>query len=216
MRYVMSIALLCTLCVADADAQPSDPVPTPNIILPYDADIRGADGSPDYVDDATVQAKVPWLKNSGPRLSRCFQSMTIPEHIWIVYPPRIVGAHKVTTNSLNCEHERDSDHFACDANDVHRPALFDVNPNQYFSTDGVAEDDAVPLIHAVLTGQLKFIDGVENPHLQTKQGDVGDISASEHGFQIRYGDCGCSGRMLIERDKAGSYVVTKAGFEMCI
>ncbi len=187
------------------------------IILPFNDKILGLSGSPEYVDDSVVQTKVPGLKDVGPRLSSCLSGMTIPQFLTVEYPPRIVGTHLVETNVLQCTHERESDHFECNAaNPVHSRAVFDVDPDRYFSVEHLSDEESLPVIRDVLTRRLKFAEGVEDPHISQEKGMLGTLSPTANGYVIDYGDCGCSGQMLLHRNDAGEFVVTQAGIQMCI
>lgn len=82
-----------------AVGQSPDDSGSAKVPLPYNDHLLGADGFPDYVDDATVQAKLPWLKDAGPRLNRCLSGMTIPQFFTVTYPPRIDGPHRASTRT---------------------------------------------------------------------------------------------------------------------
>lgn len=209
-----AIALVISLWVTTVSAAGADD----KIILPYDSQLLGADGYPIYVSDATITSKVPWLRNAEMRLSYCINSMTIPEIFTVVYPPTVTGSHTATTNFLSCTHEQSGDHFECEGKPIHAEAYFDVDPDRYFQIRGdIQATEVLPLIRAVMTHDLEFAKGVEDPHLTTQKGLVGTIKYSKGEYTIRYGDCGCSGTMrLTPQRNSASYLVTKAGIDVCI
>ena len=190
---------------------------TENISLPYNNQIRNSDGYPDYVDDATVQGRVPWLKDAGPRLDRCLSGMTIPQYFSVTYAPRITGPHRAESKVLRCTHDRESDQFECDAQPAPQSVVFDINPNQYFTiASDVSEDEAVSIIRAVLNEQVQFENNIHDPKLKIHKGMLGVIARDGTGFQIRYGDCGCSGNLKISIDASGAYFATAAGIALCV
>lgn len=188
------------------------------VILPYDNQLLGAEGFPIYVSDATISSKIPWLENAGARLSYCINSMTVPQIFTVVYSPTVTGPHRATTNFLSCTHERHDDQFICEKNPVHAEAYFDVDPDHYFQlADDTPEAEVLPLIKAVMTRDLKFAKGIEDPNLANQKGLVGTILHLNGKYTIRYGDCGCSGTMqLAPQRSSASYLVMKASIDMCI
>ena len=144
--------------------------------------------------------------------------MTIPEMLTIQYSPTVIGSHVARTNILHCEHERLSQELTCNADGVHERVYFDRDPSQYFESDGTLSlDDIVAVAHAIIAGELTFAPDVQDPHLAKEKGSLGTIGPTADGIEVRYGDCGCSGRMLLHRDTAsGKFVVTHTGYDMCI
>lgn len=193
---------------------------TGQLTLPYDEKLRGTDGYPLYVDDATIRSTIPWLKNAGERLSTCHQSMTIPEMLHVEFTPTATGTHRGTANTLNCDHTRGADHFACESTTVDQMAYFDDKPDRYFTIEpGTNVDDALAMFHSLMTHEVKFVAGVSDPQLDKKKGRVATIKYDGSAYVVSYGDCGCTGSMTIEREANGSnwrYVATRAGWRICI
>jgi len=189
-----------------------------DLVLPFDDHTHVADGFPTYIDDRVVADQIPWVKSAGTRLSRCMTGMTVPQMLTVHYSPTVIGQHVVQTNVLRCEHEHLSQQLACNAGGIHERAYFDRDPDQYFESDAtMAVDDIVAVAHAIIAGELSFAADVQDPQLAKKKGLLGTIEQSADGLAVRYGDCGCWGRMRLHRDAAsGKFIVTHAGYDMCI
>ena len=188
------------------------------LTLPYDDMTRGSDGNPIYVDDHALAEKLPWVKDAGKRLSTCLSNMTVPEILTIQYAPKVTGSHTVETNILHCEQPRGARDLSYKTDGVHEKAFFDRDPDRYLDTDRqIPLDDIVQITHAIIDGGVSFGADVKDPKLAEKKGSLGTLERNGDGFRVRYGDCGCSGRMELHRDTAsGIFVVTHTGYDMCI
>jgi hypothetical protein len=211
------LAVVVSVHASFASGQSVGAFESPKILLPYDKTLKGADGYDDFVSDDAVHTQVPNLRDAGARLSRCMQSMTIPQSLSIAYPPRVSGAHAASTRTLSCTYQRGSTDFECDVNPVERAVVFDVDPDKYFEVfPDVSHDDALDIARAVLRSEIRFTDEVKDPDLRSRVGLLGTIHRRGDDFAIQYGDCGCSFSLIVKRNADSSFTVGETGSSMCI
>lgn len=191
MKSLMAIVVVVSFHAAAGNLQ---------ITLPFNS-ARASEGRElRYVDDAAAAAALPWLKNAGNRLSTCFSTMTMPEQLYVAYVPDITGEHTGKQKVLHCEHMRGSEKLTCDSSRVDATVYFDKTPNQYFSLDpNIDLNEVIPFIHALLTHQLRFAQGVPDQHLGDENGHVGTISKQGNQLRLTFGNCNGGGSMAVER-----------------
>src|SRR5689334_5401447 len=93
MRSVATICC-CMLMTATAMAKSYE--------FPVDPKAMAAKGHRLYVDDASMKAVIPSLRDAGDRLSTCINPMFIPASGYIDFAPTVTGPHTAQAHRLIC------------------------------------------------------------------------------------------------------------------
>lgn len=163
---------------------------------------------PQYIRDADVASTVPGFAKLGARIDACYQSMTIPNQLFITYPPSVVGPHSARTNVLNCVSTKDPTQFACQIAPNREFVVFGNTASRYFVLGPNTNlDEALKIYDAYWDRTLQLDKGLEMMFGQLR---IRSISRSGKTFDVVRSDCGCSDTTKIEFHHANGQTVVVA------